>query len=709
MTPLVVLLLGAVTAAPADLAPAWQALRAGDMAAARAAFEQALLTSPEEVEALNGMGFTALREGRTEDAGLYFERALAQSARDRDALVGQALVEERSGRPEAALKRVNAVLETSPADEEAKGLRTRLEAVVLSRKKAEQDHAVERRLAPARAARDAGRLEEGIRLYRDLVDDPDPAVQGAALEGLALLEAWRGDYGAAVTHYRVVRDRFPERRKGAVLGAARTLGWARRYTEALIELDQDLDEYPDDTAPILLEAQVAGWGGLTDRSLAAFRRVLEIDPEDRQAQVGLAKVLSWSGRLPESEVEFRTFLSKHPDDETGLMGMTFAVMWQGRPHEAEKWFGRLGPESEGSKDYRVVQTALLWALGERALARRNLRELMRQYPGEPDARDLWRAQSGVVGPFSRTEPTVLRDSEDLRVETLSLEGAAPLADSGFVFGEGRQEWLEQNGNALGVKGGRMGVDWVLGRRWRARGSLGVRRSDVDTGGWTGGGTLTTMLRPDRGFSAGVDSDFAFYAPAAVRSGVRMTGLTLSGWTALTSRLSVSAAYTRTHFAADEGSPRAEIDQHRDMLTVKARHYLLGFKTNRVDVGVLGYLFRFDRTFDAGYWNPRRFRQVMGTVAATHRRRGEVWTFIAEGGLGVQSQNDQPWRPAASGHGEILRQLSGRMDLTGRLSYGNSGLARRTESTGYWNWSAALGVQVRLGSRNPRGPVEDGNR
>ena len=96
---------------------------------------------------------------------------------------------------------------------------------------------------------------------------------------------------------------------------------------------------------------------------------------------------------------------------------------------------------------------------------------------------------------------------------------------------------------------------------------------------------------------------------------------------------------------------------------------------------------------------------MGTVAATHHRGGELWTFIVEGGLGVQSQDDQPWEPAASVHGEFLRQFMRRVDLTGRLSYGNSGFARQTESTGYWNWSAALGVKVRLGNRNLRGPVE----
>lgn len=699
MIPLLLLLVGVVTAAPADLTPAWIALRAGDVAAARAAFEQARAASPERVEALNGLGFAALREGMTDDAGCYFAEALALSARDRDALVGQALLDERSGAPEAALRRIEAVLEDHPVDEEAEGLRTRLQAAV------GPGSSAARRLAEARAAGAAGRLEEGIRLYRGLIDDPEPAVQGAALQGLALLESWRGDYSDAVVHYRMVRDRFPESRKAAIHGAARTLGWARRYTEALMELDPNLEDYPEDKAQILLEAQVSGWGGQTDRSMDAYRRVLEIDPEDLEAQIGPARVLAWSGRLPESEVEFREFLSRHPDDEAALMGITYTTMWQGRPHEAEEWFGRLGRESGGSKDYQVAQTTLEWALGERALARQHLRELMWQSPGEPDARDLWRAQTGVVGPFTRAEPTVLRDVEGLQVETLSVEAATPLAPAGFGFGAGRQEWLEQNGDAVGVQGGRMGVDWAFGRRWRARGALGARRSSVDTGGWTGGATLSRLVRPDQGFSAGVDSDFAFYSPGAVRSGVRMTGLTLAAWTVLTSSLNVSAAYSRTHFAAGEGSLRPEIDQNRDMLTFKARHYLFGYKTSRVDVGALGTFFRFDRSFDSGYWNPRRFRQVMGTVAAKHLRGGEAWTFIAEAGLGVQSESDQPWRPAASAHGEFLRQLTRRMDLTGRLSYGNNGLARQGDSTGYWSWSAALGLQVRLGNQNPRGPVE----
>ena len=48
-------------------------------------------------------------------------------------------MDERSGAPEAALGRVEAVLESHPADEEAKALRTRLEAVLPPRPEAEFD------------------------------------------------------------------------------------------------------------------------------------------------------------------------------------------------------------------------------------------------------------------------------------------------------------------------------------------------------------------------------------------------------------------------------------------------------------------------------------------------------------------------------------------------------------------------------------------
>lgn len=110
-----------------EVAAGWQALRAGDLPSARAAFGSALAANPTRVDALDGLGYLALREGDVAEAQRRFGRALELSPADRDALMGLALVDQRQGRPADARRRLNAILARHPADAEAAAMRTRLE------------------------------------------------------------------------------------------------------------------------------------------------------------------------------------------------------------------------------------------------------------------------------------------------------------------------------------------------------------------------------------------------------------------------------------------------------------------------------------------------------------------------------------------------------------------------------------------------------
>src|SRR5687768_16837839 len=116
------------------------------------------------------------------------------------------------------------------------------------------------RLAQARAAQQAGQHPQAIEIYKTLVEDPDPAVRALALEGAALLLSWQGEYDESVKYYREVARLSPEKRRDAIYGAARTLGWARRHSEGLDELEPLLAESPDDIELRMLEGQIAGWG-----------------------------------------------------------------------------------------------------------------------------------------------------------------------------------------------------------------------------------------------------------------------------------------------------------------------------------------------------------------------------------------------------------------------------------------------------------------
>ena len=576
------------------------------------------------------------------------------------------------------------------------------------------------RLAQAHAAREAGNHPEAIRLYRTLIEDPDVAVRALALEGAALLLSWQGDYDESVKYYREVARLSPEKRRDAIYGAARTLGWARRHSEGLDELEPLLEANPDDIEIRMLEGQIAGWGGFTDRSVDAFEHVLELQPGHRDARLNLAKVLSWGSRLAESEDEFEELLEDHPDYNEALVGMTYTLVWQGRPHRGQDYFERItDPAYMASREYRIARSALQWGLGDRSDAVHERKQLMREFPGEPDVRDLWRAQSGVVGHNLRGDAQILRDNFGLEIWSLGAGGAWDFSNPAFLFVDGRKEWLRQDGREGGfpaddveVVGGRAGLDFNY-EKVGLRGFIGSRTSDVDTGGTVGGLSTSVLFGPSIRLSLGADTDFAFFTPQAVRNDVRMTGVNATVSDQLTSRLGATVTYMRTHFEGPDGdvrftSPpegeRLEFDHNRDWLSGNLRFQAGGFGTShgnvRLDLGLRGLYFRFDRQFpDVGYWNPRRFRQVMGSLTPTYRR-GEEFTLIAHAAAGVQSQDDEDWEPALYFYGEFLYQLGRRWDLWSRADYSTSDIRQRTVGDGYRAWSVAGGFMVRLGERQP---------
>jgi tetratricopeptide (TPR) repeat protein len=561
------------------------------------------------------------------------------------------------------------------------------------------------RLHEARTVRDGGDHAGALRIYKPLLDDPDPQVRAVAFEGSALILSWQGEYDDAISYYRKVAELAPEKRRDALYASARTLGWARRHNEGLRELQPLIDAHPDDKQIRMLEGQIAGWGGFTGRSARAFRKVIELDPGADDARLGLAKVLAWGGRLAESQQEFEALLERAPAYDAARVGIAYTLLWQGRAHHAKRHFDLITPAGRSSKDYKILMVALEWALMERADAVGHLRALMRELPGEPDVRDLWRAQSGVIGHNLRDDGTYLHDNGGLRIATASLGGSVRLQHPAFLFGDYRKEWLEQDVVAggfpedkVGVQGGRVGLDAALGHV-ALRGSLGARTSTVDTGGAVFGLGARTLLRSNLGLALSLDRDFAFFTPKAVRSDVRMTTLGLGVSKALSARLGSSAGYSRTHF---EGPG---VDQNRDLVNAALRYQLGGFGGNygnvRVDLGARATWFRFDRQYrDVGYWNPREFRQVMGQLGGTYRK-GEELTVIASGALGVQKQNDDKWEPAAYLYAEALRQVGCRTDLWVRADYSSSGFSRRSDvGTGYRAWTVAGGVLLRLGDRSP---------
>ena len=97
----------------------WRALRAGDAAAARDAFEAALRACPGDAGARVGLGYAALRQDRVGEARALFAGVAAERPQDVDALLGLGQAEARAGRFGAARAAYGRVLAIDAGNAEA--------------------------------------------------------------------------------------------------------------------------------------------------------------------------------------------------------------------------------------------------------------------------------------------------------------------------------------------------------------------------------------------------------------------------------------------------------------------------------------------------------------------------------------------------------------------------------------------------------------
>ena len=98
---------------PAEIASGYEALRQGNLAAARRGYEAALAAHPANVDALLGLATVEARSGNRSAASVQYRRALEVDPRNPTALAGLASLADRA-RPEAVEAQVRAEIARSP-------------------------------------------------------------------------------------------------------------------------------------------------------------------------------------------------------------------------------------------------------------------------------------------------------------------------------------------------------------------------------------------------------------------------------------------------------------------------------------------------------------------------------------------------------------------------------------------------------------------
>jgi tetratricopeptide (TPR) repeat protein len=204
----------------------WTFLQVGDLRNAEREFTLALRTTPDFYPAEIGLGYVELADRNPKAALEHFDRALERRADDASALVGR-------GEANLALDREAEALAAFEAASAAEPTLTEIarRAEVLEFRIAEQ------RVADARAAAAAGRVDDAIREYTTAIaSSPGSSFLYRELAGV---ERQRGESASALAHFRTAVELDPSD-AGSLTGIGELLeaagdfdGAATAYTGAL--------------------------------------------------------------------------------------------------------------------------------------------------------------------------------------------------------------------------------------------------------------------------------------------------------------------------------------------------------------------------------------------------------------------------------------------------------------------------------------------
>jgi tetratricopeptide (TPR) repeat protein len=168
---------------------AWRWLQLGDLPTAESEFAAVLKQSPTFFPAAVGWGYVLVAGGKPKDALARFEQAVRQAPRYAPALAGRAEALLAAGQREQALAGFEAALSV---DASLADVRRRVDVLKFDR--------VRERVAFAKRAADAGRLEEARQAYGEAISaSPESAF---LYRDLGIVELRQSALDAAIDHLR---------------------------------------------------------------------------------------------------------------------------------------------------------------------------------------------------------------------------------------------------------------------------------------------------------------------------------------------------------------------------------------------------------------------------------------------------------------------------------------------------------------------------
>lgn len=303
-----------------------KASRAGNAAAAKAAFESAIKADASAYQALYALGVMYDREGKESQAVDYYRRALRVQADYEAAARGIVAIYLRQGQPDKAVSFMqpladqwerNLLLQAYYADLLVQVKRTD-EAILVARKALRRDERhVPSMLSLVRANLRAGKLELADSVLEQALAIEDKNAELHYYKGKRLLDEQR--LSEAMAEFRTAVSLDPDFAEARMELGLRLLAGAN-YTEALSQF-----QAVETLSPKLVEVQLALGDAYRsteqwEKAKAAFDKALRMQSDLPQAHYNLALTyfaaganfpgLDLLGALAKAKEEFGTYRSK---------------------------------------------------------------------------------------------------------------------------------------------------------------------------------------------------------------------------------------------------------------------------------------------------------------------------------------------------------------------------------------------------------------
>ena len=220
-----------------------------------------------------------------------------------------------------------------------------------------------------------------------------------ALHLRATMALRQNDVPAAIGLLEKARQRRPADARFAV-DHARALREARRPEEALTLLTQGIDRWPNDAELRFVRAMTMNDLGDTNGAIWAMHEVLDVTPDHAGALNFIGRAWADEGkRLTDAERMIRAALRQRPEDPAIVDSLGWVLYQQGEYGAARQILERASQLAPDRIEIRLHLAACLWAVGDRAAARRGFAEALDMTPAsEKDAvQARWRRLTRTPG------------------------------------------------------------------------------------------------------------------------------------------------------------------------------------------------------------------------------------------------------------------------------------------------------------------------